>query len=94
MKTIHSILMSIMFILTVSVCNAQTAYEKKVFEEAKASEKQARENERSREESEASRNVKKIKDSQEKTTLGDLSVLSALKDEMINSEKKDDQDSK
>lgn len=66
----------------------------RLFEEAKASEKQARENERSREESEASRNVKKIKDSQEKTTLGDLSVLSALKDEMINSEKKDDQDSK
>lgn len=66
----------------------------RLFEEAKASEKQSRENERSREESEASRNVKKIKDSQEKTTLGDLSVLSALKDEMINSEKKDDQDSK
>lgn len=66
----------------------------RLFEEAKASEKQARENERSREESEASRNVKKIKDSQEKTTLGDLSVLSALKDEMINSEKKDDQDKK
>lgn len=66
----------------------------RLFEEAKASEKQSRENERSREESEATRNVKKIKDSQEKTTLGDLSVLSALKDEMINSEKKDDQDSK
>ncbi len=66
----------------------------RLFEEAKASEKQSRENDRSREESEATRNVKKIKDSQEKTTLGDLSVLSALKDEMINSEKKDDQDSK
>ena len=37
MKTIHSILMSIMFIFTVGVCNAQTAYEKKVFEEAKVS---------------------------------------------------------
>ncbi|MBS1763468.1 MAG: 30S ribosomal protein S1 [Bacteroidetes bacterium] len=65
----------------------------RLFEEAKASEKQSRENDRSRDENEASRNVKKIKDSQEKTTLGDLSVLSALKDEMINSEKKNDQES-
>ena len=60
----------------------------RLFEEAKASEKAAKDNERSKDASEATKNVKKLKDSQEKTTLGDLSVLSALKDEMESSEKK------
>ncbi|QQR95128.1 MAG: 30S ribosomal protein S1 [Bacteroidota bacterium] len=54
----------------------------RLFEEAKASEKMARDNEKAKDESDAFKSVKKIKDSQEKTTLGDLSVLSALKDEM------------
>ena len=40
MKTIHSILMSIMFIFTAVMCEAQTAYEKKVYAECKASFKQ------------------------------------------------------
>jgi len=60
----------------------------RLFEEAKASEKVAKDNERSKDVSEATKSVKKLKDSQEKTTLGDLSVLSALKDEMESSEKK------
>ena len=58
----------------------------RLFEEAKASERTARENEKAKDESEAFKSVKKIKESQEKTTLGDLSVLSALKDEMKKNE--------
>ena len=58
----------------------------RLFEEAKASEKMARDNEKAKDESDAFKSVKKIKDSQEKTTLGDLSVLSALKDEMKKNE--------
>ena len=58
----------------------------RLFEEAKASERTARENEKAKDESEAFKSVKKIKESQEKTTLGDLSVLSALKDEMKRNE--------
>ncbi len=58
----------------------------RLFEEAKASEKMARENEKAKDESDAFKSVKKIKESQEKTTLGDLSVLSALKDEMKKNE--------
>lgn len=60
----------------------------RLFEEQKASEKQSKDNERSKEESESVKTVKKLKESQEKTTLGDLSVLSNLKDEMESSEKK------
>ncbi len=60
----------------------------RLFEEAKASEKASKENERAKDASEATKSVKKIKESQERTTLGDLSVLSALKDEMETSEKK------
>jgi len=58
----------------------------RLFEEAKASEKMARDNEKAKDESDAFKSVKKIKESQEKTTLGDLSVLSALKDEMKKNE--------
>ncbi|HOZ89304.1 MAG TPA: 30S ribosomal protein S1 [Bacteroidia bacterium] len=58
----------------------------RLFEEAKASEKMARDNEKAKDESDAFKSVKKIKDSQEKTTLGDLSVLSALKDKMKKNE--------
>ena len=46
----------------------------------------ARDNEKAKDESDAFKSVKKIKESQEKTTLGDLSVLSALKDEMKKNE--------
>jgi len=58
----------------------------RLFEEAKASEKMVRDNEKAKDESDAFKSVKKIKESQEKTTLGDLSVLSALKDEMKKNE--------
>ena len=58
----------------------------RLFEEAKAPEKMARDNEKAKDESDAFKSVKKIKESQETTTLGDLSVLSALKDEMKKNE--------
>lgn len=60
----------------------------RLFEEAKASEKAAVQNERAKEATEATKNVKKLKDSVEKTTLGDISALSALKDTMETTEKK------
>lgn len=51
-------------------------------------EKAAKDNEGRRDRDEASKQVKKLKDSMEKSTLGDLDVLSQLKSDMETSERK------
>lgn len=60
----------------------------RIHEEEKASAKEAANKESEAQDNETKKSVKKIKDNLEKSTLGDLSVLSNLKEELEQSEKK------
>ncbi len=66
----------------------------KIWEDRKAEEKTAEVEKKKKETNSASQAIKKVKDSVEKNTLGDLGVLSALKSELENSEAKASKDSK
>ena len=60
----------------------------RIFEDEKRGEQQAAKKEQVKEAASTKKNVKKIKDNLEKTTLGDISELAALKDQMEAKEKK------
>jgi small subunit ribosomal protein S1 len=60
----------------------------RIHEEEKALSRESAAKDAEKQESDTKKSVKKIKDSLEKSTLGDLSVLSNLKEEMEQSEKK------
>lgn len=60
----------------------------RTYDDKRREEKAGKEKAEGRERDETSKAVKKIKDTQEKSTLGDLDVLSALKDSLESNEKK------
>ncbi|MDG5800116.1 30S ribosomal protein S1 [Marinilabiliaceae bacterium ANBcel2] len=61
----------------------------RIFEDEKRSEEQAAKKEQAKSVASTKKNVKKLKDNLEKTTLGDISDLAALRSQMEKDEKKD-----